>query len=100
MAVLPSDHHIELKDKFIEILSKARDTAENYGLVTFGIKPDRPETGYGYIYCGEKLDNHTIKVEKFVEKPNLEKAQEFIKDSRFLWNSGMFVFKVAARQSY
>jgi len=96
MAVLPSDHHIELKDKFIEVLSKARDTAEKCGLVTFGIKPDRPETGYGYIYCGEKLDSHTFKVEKFVEKPDLEKAQEFIKDSRFLWNSGMFVFKVEA----
>ncbi len=94
MAVLPSDHHIELKDKYLEVLSKANDAAEKYGLVTFGIKPDRPETGYGYIYCGEELDDNIFKVGSFVEKPNLAKAKEFIKDSRFLWNSGMFVFKV------
>lgn len=95
MALLPSDHHIEFKDRFLTVLSHAAEAARRYGLVTFGIKPDRPETGYGYICCGEKLNDYTYRVDRFVEKPDLAKAREYLQDSRFLWNSGMFVFKVA-----
>lgn len=94
MAVLPSDHHIELIDEYQKVLLKAEQAAEKYGLVTFGIVPDRPETGFGYICCGEKLNQDALNVERFVEKPNIQRAREFIKDRRFLWNSGMFIFKV------
>ncbi len=96
MTVLPSDHFVEPEEKFKELLEKSRDSAENYGLVTFGIRPDSPETGYGYIYCGEKLNNWTNKVDKFIEKPDLETARKFIQDNRYLWNSGMFTFKIPA----
>ncbi len=94
MAVLPSDHLIPDRDQFAALLEDGDRAAKNYGLVTFGIRPTYPETGYGYICCGEKLDHKTFRVEKFVEKPDLEKASAYLKDPRFLWNSGMFVFRV------
>ncbi len=94
MAVLPSDHLIPDRDQFAVLLEDGARAAENYGLVTFGIRPTYPETGYGYICCGEKLDHKTFRVEKFVEKPDLEKAIAYLKDPRFLWNSGMFIFRV------
>lgn len=98
IAVFPSDHIISNVDEFINIL----DTANNYveankkAIVTIGIKPNRPETGYGYIKCsGEKdyLNNmNIIKVEKFVEKPNLETAKTYLDEGNYLWNAGMFIF--------
>lgn len=94
MVVLPSDHVITPRQDFAEIIDKGRRAAAAYGLVTFGIKPDHPATGYGYILCGRQLDERTFKVEKFVEKPELALAEEYIKDKRYLWNSGMFVFNV------
>jgi len=63
-------------------------------LVTFGIKPTRPETGYGYIEIGEKLEDNIYNVKRFTEKPNLKKAAEFIKSGTFFWNSGIFLWKV------
>lgn len=96
MAVLPSDHFLEPDEKFAELLKQAEQSARNYGLVTFGIRPDSPETGYGYICCGDQLDTHTYRVEKFVEKPDLDKAKRFLQDGRYLWNSGMFAFSVSA----
>ncbi len=94
MAVLPSDHLIPDKQQFAELLHKGEEAAKAYGLVTFGIKPNYPETGYGYICCGDQLEHSTSRVREFVEKPNLEKANAYIKDPRYLWNSGMFVFQV------
>jgi len=93
MAVLPSDHLITDRQEFAALLRMGEQAARNYGLVTFGIRPTYPETGYGYICCGEKLDQHTHSVERFVEKPDLETAKNYYEDPRFLWNSGMFVFK-------
>lgn len=94
MTVLPSDHVITPRQDFAKIINNARQAAAAYGLVTFGIKPDYPETGYGYILCGQQLDEWTFKVEKFAEKPELALAKKYIQDKRYLWNSGMFVFKV------
>ncbi len=95
MAVLPADHLIPVRKRFVALMLHAQLVAHDYGLVTFGIRPDYPETGYGYIYCGKELDLLDVyPVEKFVEKPDLAKAKEYIQDSRFLWNSGMFMFQV------
>ena len=96
IAVLPSDHAIKNTNEFCNILSKANEYVEkeNRGaIVTIGITPDRPETGYGYIKF-ENNKNNVIKVERFVEKPNLEKAKEYLADGGYLWNAGMFIFDV------
>lgn len=94
MAVLPSDHLIPEEEQFAELLSQGKMAAEKYGLVTFGIMPTYPETGYGYIRTGEQLDQSTFKMERFVEKPNLELANQYLQDPRYFWNSGMFIFQV------
>ncbi|MCI8620643.1 MAG: mannose-1-phosphate guanylyltransferase [Clostridia bacterium] len=96
VAVLPSDHAIKNTDEFCGILEKANDYVENQNneaIVTIGIMPDRPETGYGYIKF-ENTNDKVIKVEKFVEKPNLEKAKEYLADGGYLWNAGMFIFDI------
>jgi mannose-1-phosphate guanylyltransferase len=86
MLVLAADHLIADQKAFETAVLKAKDLASAGKLVTFGIKPDNPETGYGYI---EAEGN---KVLRFVEKPSLEKAQEYCESGRFLWNSGIFCF--------
>jgi mannose-1-phosphate guanylyltransferase / mannose-6-phosphate isomerase len=86
MLVLAADHLIADQHAFEEAVLKAQELAATGKLVTFGIKPDTPETGYGYI---EAQGN---KVLRFVEKPSLEKAQEYIQSGRFFWNSGIFCF--------
>lgn len=88
MLVLPADHLINDQRAFAIAVADAIKFAEQNKLVTFGIQPDSPETGYGYI---EAEGNQVI---KFVEKPSLEKAQEYLDSKRFFWNSGMFCFKV------
>ncbi len=93
MAVLPSDHLIPDREGFADLLKTGEAAAKAYGLVTFGIKPTYPETGYGYICCGDQLNSSTNRVERFVEKPDLSTAESYLCDSRFLWNSGMFVFR-------
>lgn len=90
LLVLPADHLIADETAFAEAVTKALDLAREGNLVTFGIEPDSPETGYGYI---EAEGN---KVLRFVEKPSLEKAQEYVDSGRFLWNSGMFCFTAGA----
>jgi len=89
LIVTPSDHLIEGKEEYEKILKEAVDLAKQDYLVTFGIKPNKPETGYGYIeYSGND-------VLSFREKPNLETAREFLKKGNFLWNSGIFCFKAS-----
>ncbi len=99
MLVLPADHLIKDQNNFLDILKKAIMTAATgKNLVTIGIEPTHPETGYGYIHFGDKL--HTIdgdsvfKVENFTEKPDLGRATEFLKDGSYLWNSGMFIWNL------
>lgn len=87
--VTPSDHIIHNIDKYKESVDKAINLAENGYLVTFGIEPDFPETGFGYI----KYENDDVL--EFVEKPNIEKAKEYLVSKKYLWNSGMFCFKAS-----
>jgi mannose-1-phosphate guanylyltransferase len=98
MVVLPADHHIEKPNKFIEYLKAAINKAEsgNY-LVTVGIKPDRPETGYGYIHGdNSEEEKHNQKavhpVQAFKEKPDSKTAEQFLKSGDYYWNSGMFIW--------
>ena len=96
VAVVPSDHAIKNTDEFCNILQVANSYVENENrdaIVTIGITPNRPETGYGYIKLKDK-DGQVIKVDKFVEKPNLEKAKEYLEAGEYLWNAGMFIFDI------
>lgn len=93
MMVLPADPHIGDEAAYRELLKRACGAAADGGLVTIGVTPTRPETGYGYIEGGAELGAGIYKVQRFVEKPDLQRAQEFVKDKRFLWNSGMFFFR-------
>lgn len=93
MIVSPSDHLILNEEEFLTIIDRCCNfTDEKSALMTIGIEPSRPETGYGYI---QKQSNDTIsKVKCFTEKPNLEMAQAFLECGEFLWNSGIFIWKV------
>jgi len=95
MAVLPSDHLIKDRDGFHDTLKKAAALAEKGMLVVFGIKPDRPETGFGYIKAGGDVGGGGMKVERFVEKPDEETAVSYLESGDYLWNSGMFVWKAS-----
>lgn len=92
LVVLPADHAIEDTGAFQKSIRAAVTLAKDGKLVTCGIVPTRAETGYGYIKQGEQL-KHGYYVEKFVEKPELEIAETYIKQGGFLWNSGIFVFQ-------
>jgi len=99
MAVLSADHLIKPTAKFISCLKCAAVIAQdNHSLVTFGIKPARPDTGYGYIEIGKKLktgrNQKAYQVKSFKEKPNQQTATTYIKSGKFLWNSGMFVWSL------
>ena len=85
---IPSDLIIEDNDKFLQSIQKGEKLAEQGYLVTFGVKPDYPETGYGYI----KGD---FKVEQFVEKPDFETAKKYVENGNYFWNSGIFMFKAS-----
>ena len=97
MLVLPSDHEIVMKDIFRETLKKVCDIAEQGpNLVTIGITPNYPETGYGYIkYRPDAPFAEGFEVERFVEKPALELAKQYLASGQYLWNSGMFGWKVS-----
>lgn len=87
--VTPSDHLIKNETSYQELVKKAQEFAKSDNLVTFGIMPSYAETGYGYI-----KSQNIYEVEKFIEKPSLQKAQEFLKEGNYFWNSGMFCFRV------
>lgn len=93
--VLPADHLVGDDASFSEAVAKARASAEAGWLVTFGIRPDRAETGFGYIRRGEGLDGSSFKVSQFVEKPVLATAEEYVRSGEYDWNSGMFLFRAA-----
>ena len=95
MAVLPSDHLIKENKKFQAVLKKAESLAGKGYLVVFGVKPRRPETGYGYIRLGKPLGGGAYDVEKFVEKPDMPTAEKYVGSGEYLWNSGIFVWKAS-----
>jgi mannose-1-phosphate guanylyltransferase len=99
MAVLPSDHFIGVEQDFRRCLSWAAEFARNHKmLVTFGIRPTEPKTGYGYIKMDRLLVNdngrRSYHVAEFTEKPDFDRALRFLQSGKYLWNSGMFVWKV------
>jgi mannose-1-phosphate guanylyltransferase len=100
MVILPADHIIRDGEEFIRVIQQASVVAkENEALVTIGIKPTHPETGYGYIQFEDSKENNPYsadgiyRVKTFAEKPNLETAEKFLKSGDFLWNSGMFIWE-------
>ncbi len=98
--VLPADHIFDEQEAFSNAIELAMNLSEQDQLVTFGIKPTRPEIGYGYIKAGLALaDGKANQVEKFVEKPELAKAQEYLDSGDYSWNSGMFMFKASTLMS-
>jgi mannose-1-phosphate guanylyltransferase len=92
MHVIGSDYEIVANETYFDCVRKARDAAANGRLVTFGITPTEPATGYGYIEGGKELSGGAHAVKRFIEKPPLEKAQEMLAAGSFYWNSGMFMF--------
>ena len=97
MMVLPSDHLIKYNQMFLNALKDGCSIAEKgKNLVTIGITPDYPETGYGYIkFLPQQADGNAYAVERFVEKPDMETAKEYLESEEYLWNSGMFIWKVS-----
>ena len=96
LLVLSSDHEIKNNDKFVEVIKEGIKYANNDKIVTFGVVPHSPETGYGYIKADKEFNFSKIEgqnIDQFTEKPDRNKALEFIKDKRYTWNSGMFLFK-------
>ena len=95
IAVTPADHYIEPIDLYLKDLKLAYNIARRGYIVTFGIKPSRPDSGFGYIKLGkQKESKYIFQVESFVEKPTPEKAEEFVKSGKYMWNSGIFVFSL------
>ena len=93
LLVLPADHMIQRPEVFCEAVRSAGPLAEAGRLVTFGVVPDRPETGYGYIRRDELLEGDIFAIGEFVEKPDAETAQRYLDSGDFFWNSGMFLFR-------
>ncbi len=93
MLTLPSDHWISDDNEFINTIKKGIKWAEKEYLVTYGIVPVRPETGYGYIEKGQKLEDSVMKAKRFTEKPKIKTANDYLKSKNFLWNSGIFLWK-------
>ncbi len=95
LLVMPADHLIIDKDAFLRKIQTAQQTAEQGLLVTFGIKPQYPETGYGYIKSGQLINKGCYRVDEFVEKPDKNTAQQYLSSGDYFWNSGMFLFKAS-----
>tara|TARA_B100000886_G_scaffold340441_1_gene310011 strand:+ start:604 stop:2064 length:1461 start_codon:yes stop_codon:yes gene_type:complete len=97
LLVLSSDHKIDDDSNFRKVIEDGLLISNNQRIVTFGIVPYGPETGYGYIKSYEELseNNPSSIIEKFVEKPNLKLAEQFVKDKHYVWNSGIFLFKAS-----
>lgn len=95
MVVLASDHLIKNEENFRKRLAAATESAErNKSIVTLGIKPTKPETGYGYIETEECYIGEPAKVKRFWEKPSFERAEKYVEAGNYLWNSGMFIFEI------
>ncbi|MBS9432264.1 mannose-1-phosphate guanylyltransferase/mannose-6-phosphate isomerase [Photorhabdus hainanensis] len=95
LLVLAADHVIQDKSSFITAIKKAQSLVDADKLVTFGVVPHTPETGYGYIRQGELITNDVYKVASFVEKPDLQTAKHYLSSGNYYWNSGIFAFKAS-----
>ncbi len=96
LVIAPSDHVILKEDSFISNISKAVSFAnENSALLTLGIEPSRPDTGYGYIEMGPEAGDKVFKVNSFREKPDLDTAKKYLSEGSFVWNAGIFIWKAS-----
>ncbi|NLX12106.1 MAG: NTP transferase domain-containing protein [Phycisphaerales bacterium] len=97
MAVFTADHIITPVEMFQDTVRRGFEAAEKYSdaLITFGIKPTEPHTGYGYIHRGEKLADNVYEVRQFKEKPDIETAGRYLHSGEYYWNSGMFVWRIS-----
>jgi len=94
--VLPCDHIIKQKDKFLRLIKRGMEIARQNYIVTLGIRPIRPETGYGYIRTAGRIGkSRSLRAQAFIEKPTLKKAKQLIRNGRYFWNGGIFIFKAA-----
>ena len=96
LIVLSSDHYIEDEVNFVKVIENGIDYAKKGRLITFGVSPTKPETGYGYIKSARPFKTQQvegIKIDEFIEKPDIVTARKFLGDKRFVWNSGIFAFK-------
>lgn len=93
VVALPSDQHVEDEAEFLRALERAVGQAEQGRIATMGIRPTRPETGYGYLKLGSELEGSLRQVERFVEKPDASTAERYVQSGNYLWNSGIFVFQ-------
>lgn len=92
LGLFPADHTIQDAEGFLQVLLAGSElAAAGENIIVLGVKPSRPETGYGYIETGETLNETASRVRRFTEKPNLERANEFVASGNYFWNSGMFL---------
>lgn len=96
LLILPADHLVHDDDAFGDAVAHARDLAEDGYLVCLGIHPTHAETGFGYIHAGAAINDHGLAVDAFVEKPDLDTAKRYVAAGDYLWNAGMFCFRVDA----
>lgn len=97
MIITPSDHFVTGEREFINVVSQSLSFITNSDkLMTIGINPTRPETGYGYIQAGDNIEGGIFKVKKFTEKPSLEVARNFVASGEFMWNAGIFIWSTRA----
>ncbi len=96
MLLAPSDHLLPENELFTAAVTEGITAAKNGELITFGIKPDRPETGYGWLELNNPNDEAPVKLKSFIEKPDLDKAKTLLENPACLWNSGIFMFSVKA----
>ena len=100
LLILPADHHIHFADRFQNVIKAGHAYAQAGRLITFGIVPEKPETGYGYIKMGDPLPSAgvgepAVTIAAFVEKPDLATAKQYVASKSYCWNSGMFMFKAS-----
>ena len=93
--LLPADHAIAMPEAFVEAVRSGESRALKGDLVTFGISPEAPETGYGYIHASNADENGCCAIKQFVEKPDLQTAEQYLANGDYYWNSGMFLFSAA-----
>jgi mannose-1-phosphate guanylyltransferase len=96
MGIFTADHIIQPVDVFCETVNKGFEAAEKYDdtLITFGIKPTSPHTGYGYVHRGRQLDSGVYEVQEFKEKPDQPTAEQYVATGEYYWNSGMFAWRI------
>ena len=95
LLVMPSDHHIPDQDAFAKMVLAGRAAAEAGAIVTFGVAPDRPETGYGYLELGHSYAGAALRVKKFHEKPDMATARQMLDAGNYVWNAGIFLFRAS-----